>query len=97
MDLNWTGANSLGPIAVLIAVSATCAFIAGVVGYFTRGVSIEDIHFAAQFEAEQIAPRLFADWYAHNASYDVGFVGGVVLAFWILRQRRLRSAVNSDA
>jgi len=41
--------------------------------------------------------RWMAAYYAHLASYDVGFVGGIVLSVLALVTRRRRSVLTTSA
>ncbi len=78
----------LRPIAVLLVVMGAIALGAGITGYTlsSRGV----IHTPQGLETA-IAPerhaRWMGVWWAHNASYDAGFVGGLVLVALTLRRR----------
>jgi hypothetical protein len=65
------------PIAILMAVNAVCAFIAGIAGWIaaSRGVSAEVVSF---LPLEKRVPFI-AVWYAHQSSYAVGFIGGVIV------------------
>jgi len=81
----WPGLRAsdlFSMIRSLLIVMAACAFIAGIAGYFFGVVP--------QFVETLLAPerhrRFLADWWAHNASYASGFVGGIVL--WILAYRK---------
>ena len=74
-------------IGKLLVVMAACAVVAGVAGYFF-GVMPE---FLDKLLAPERHRQFLADWWAHNASYASGFVGGIVL--WIAAyQKRLRVA-----
>jgi hypothetical protein len=65
------------PIAILMAVNAVCALIAGTAGWIavSRGGSAGIAHF---LPPETQAPFI-ADWYAHQSSYSVGFIGGLIV------------------
>ena len=71
-------ARDLAPwILRLMLVMACCAILAGIFGY-RRGTVPEDVQRLLPPERH----RLFvADWWAHNASYASGFLGGLFL--WI--------------
>lgn len=84
-----TARQLVRPISWLLIAMATLAFAAGLVGYIlaARGtVRIPD------FLADAIPPghhvRFMADWWAHSASYLVGFVGGVVLIMCSWQRRK---------
>lgn len=73
----------------LLCVMAACAVLAGTLGYFVGRLPDE-------FRGK-ISPgnerRFLADWWAHNASYASGIVGGIVLCIVAYRRRvRLSSA-----
>jgi len=48
---------------------------------------------AAQLPAET-QPRFMADWWAHNASYGIGILGGIALAALTYRRRVAQSDVT---
>lgn len=70
-------------IAVLLMIVAACAAISGVVGYFWGGIP--------EYVAALLPPiqhrRFVADWWAHNASYASGIVGGIVLCAMVYKKR----------
>lgn len=81
------------PIAILLAVMAVCACIAGFVGYHSTG----GLYFSyglglAIPEAKQSA--FLADLYAHNASYLIGFFGGLFVANRVWSSRRKLEAAQ---
>jgi hypothetical protein len=85
------------PILVLLVVMAVCALAAGVLGWqlTTHGaIRLE------QFVRLPIPPEkhaaFLADGFAHNASYAVGFLGGLVLLAWAL-VKRFRAARSASA
>ena len=63
------------PIALLLLVMACCALAAGVIG-FKWGRAPEEMVGLLSPAAER---RFLAVWWAHNASYASGFVGGISL------------------
>jgi mutator protein MutT len=84
----------LRPVAILLGVMAACAFVAGVLGFVLASSGrIELIGLIAHRVPREKHVWFLADFWAHNASYLSGFVGGVVLALhvWWSRtpQRRL--------
>jgi len=86
----------LRPIGVLLLVMGATAFAAGLLGYQIAERGVEPTWLATmQSEFPAVAapgrwPRFVADLFAHNASYNVGFGGGVVVIVGaILRRRRL--------
>jgi len=81
-----TVSDLLPMIRTLLIVMAVCAFVAGVVGYFW-GVMPSSM--ATLLPPERYR-RFLVDWWAHNASYASGFIGGIVL--WITAYRKRLSA-----
>ena len=77
------------PVLVLLAVIASAALVAGIVGYvLARTGAI----FLLQPLADQVpADRhalFLADGAAHNVAYAAGFIGGIVLTIRTWRRRR---------
>jgi len=70
-------------IGTLLIVMAICASVSGVAGYY-RGVVPPQLRELIPAELER---RFLADWWAHNASYGSGFLGGMVLWVVALRKR----------
>lgn len=67
------------PLAVLFLAMAISALTYGVWGWRH---AIADAHLRAsvgEFVSTDRAPAFVADWFAHSASYTVGFVGGAAL------------------
>ncbi|MHB0937026.1 MAG: hypothetical protein ACYDCO_27875 [Armatimonadota bacterium] len=66
------------PIGILLLVMGVSAMTAGLAGYFLSPYAPD---------------RFNADYYAHNASYLAGEIGGLALCLWLLFTRwRLRGA-----
>ncbi|MCR9246220.1 MAG: hypothetical protein NXI31_14410 [bacterium] len=89
-----TARTLVRPIAILLAVMAVAALLAGAVGYFA---ATQGWVFLVGWAADNV-PRdrhdvFIADLWAHSASYLAGFVGGIVLMFrvWRARQRAVRT------
>ena len=85
-----TASDVLPMIRTLLIIMGVSAFVAGITGYF--------IGTMPPSMAEVLPPerhrRFLADWWAHNASYASGFVGGIVL--WAVAYRkRLRRAKSA--
>lgn len=90
-----TARELVRPIAVLLAVMAGSALVAGVFGYLVTeslgGVLVEPMRSRIPRSRHAL---FFADAWAHGASYAVGFVGGIVVCF-IAWRRRLRLAARA--
>jgi hypothetical protein len=77
------------PLAILMAVSAICALVSGIIGMVLAKVGVvqllEPMVIAVPPE-KHVA--FLTDLWAHNASYIVGFVGGglVMLHTWMKRR-----------
>jgi hypothetical protein len=77
-------------IRVLLIVMAFCAILAGLAGYFWGRLP----EYMAEILPAERHRRFVADWWAHNASYDSGFIGGVVV--WVLAYRKRRAYVQRE-
>lgn len=77
------------PIVVLLIVMACGALLAGIVGHqlAESGTIRLPERIGALIPASKHAAFL-ADFWAHNASYAVGSIGGLTLCGWVLLQRR---------
>jgi hypothetical protein len=88
------------PIAILLAVMATCALIAGLIG--NSAASSGRVRLVGSMRERVPVDRHVAfltDLWAHNAAYIVGFVGGFVLCGYAVRLRRrirIRSRDGSE-
>jgi hypothetical protein len=81
------------PIACLLAVMAVCAVIAGVLGWMlARAGAVYLLDPIAQAVPREKHAAYLADLWAHNASYGIGFVGGLVLSAWVWWSRGRRAA-----
>jgi hypothetical protein len=78
-------AELLPMIQVLLIVMASCAFVAGLAGYFWGRMP----PYMADILPVERRSRFAADWSAHSASYASGFIGGLVV--WILAYRKRRT------
>jgi hypothetical protein len=78
----------LTPIAKLLLVMATCALIFGIVGFV---LATHQIIYPPVWVSSRLSPsrysRFMADWWAHNASYASGFIGGIALSTMTYRKR----------
>jgi hypothetical protein len=82
----------VGPVAKLLGLMAACAVVSGVVGFV---LTQRQVIFPPELVRYELAPflhaRFMADWWAHNTSYGVGLVGGVLLCGLQYRKRCARS------
>lgn len=88
----------LPSILILLGVMAAFAAVAGIAGYqlSSQGKVMIPIE-VANAVPQTMHHRWMAAWYAHNASYDVGFVGGIVLSALAILTRRRRRTLASFA
>lgn len=76
------------PVATLLAVMAVSAGAMGVVGYVLAEAGT--VYLLEQMASEvprEKHSRFLADLWAHNASYAVGFIGGLVALVRVWRSR----------
>lgn len=87
----------LGPIAKLMLVSGCVAFAAGVVGYLSATMGWV---WMVEPWASKIPPEkhiwFLVDLWAHNASYAVGFVGGIALMRSVWRGRAIETRLTES-
>lgn len=84
----WTARKLIKPIATLLGVMGTGAFLAGLTAFIlaSKGsIQLAGV-FASVLPPEKHVPFL-VDMWAHTASYLMGFVGGIVLIVRIWRKR----------
>lgn len=78
----------LRPILKLLLVMGSAAVLAGLTGYL---VADQGIVAPPSWVSSILPPtkhaRFMADWWAHNASYFVGFFGAVLLCVLTIRKR----------
>jgi len=83
----------LRPIAVLMAVSACGAILAGLAGWW---LAIQKLVFLVGPIADAVPPEkhvaFLIDGFAHTASSGFGFVGGLVLMAYIFHSRQKEAA-----
>jgi len=88
-DAHWL----LKPIAVLMAVAACGAILAGFAGWW---LASRKIVFLVGPIADAVPPErhvpFLIDGFAHSGSYGFGFVGGLVLMAYIFRSRQKDAA-----
>ena len=81
----------LKPIGILLLVMAACAAVSGLTGFvLTRRGALAPPAWIASRLAPSAYAAFMADWWAHNASYAVGFFGGIVLCTVQFRRRAER-------
>jgi hypothetical protein len=89
-------ATLLIPIGKLLLVMAACAAISGVTGFFlARRSLITPPELVMNSLPLSVGPRFMADWWAHGASYAVGFFGGIFLCA-TQHQRRKRLECSAE-
>ncbi|HYX53409.1 MAG TPA: hypothetical protein VE783_08145 [Candidatus Limnocylindrales bacterium] len=82
-------AELVRPIMKLLVAMACAAFAAGCLGYaLSRSGAIAPPEPIASVLPQSRHARFMADWWAHKASYFVGFFGGMVLCVITFRKRR---------
>jgi len=84
----WPVGRLVRPVGVLLAVMAAAAACAGGVGYWgaVQGATAPPAWIAERIPAEKHA-AFVGDWWAHDASYAAGILGGLVLAVRVWRRR----------
>lgn len=88
----------LPSVLILLGVMAAFATLAGIAGYqlSSQGKAMIPIE-VADAVPQAMHHRWMAAHYAHLASYDVGFVGGIVLSVLAILARRRRRTLASFA
>ncbi len=90
-------AELVRPISRLLLAMAVAALAAGCLGYvLSRSGAISPPRWIASVLPQNRHARFMADWWAHNASYFVGFFGGVALCVITFR-RRTRQMLAAEA
>jgi small-conductance mechanosensitive channel len=81
-------ADLIRPISKLLSIMGLLAVFAGVLGYvLARSGAIAPPGWAAAALSPARHARFMADWWAHSASYFVGFFGGIALCIVTFRKR----------
>ena len=76
------------PMAILFAISALLALLAGLVGYVAASMGwVWLVGKMAEDVPQEKHVAFLVDLWAHSASYFAGFVGGIILMVWIWRSR----------
>lgn len=81
---------------MLLGLMAACAALSGWIGY--RLAASESVGLPPSLAQRIPSDRhamFIADLFAHNASYGIGFVGGLVLAVMIWKSRRRASEAGA--
>lgn len=77
------------PLFVLMGIAGILALCAGLVGYFAATRDWVALYGPLAVRVpQQLHARFIADLFAHNMSYAVGGIGGIVLIVLIWRSRR---------
>jgi len=82
------------PLLNLLAVMALSAVIAGIVGFgLASSGKIGLPPGMGRYIAQDRQSLFLADAFAHEASYGVGFLGGLILAgrTWVMRSRKVKT------
>lgn len=84
-----TASDLIRPIIGLLIVMGILSLVAGIAGYkmAESGMLRLPEPLASRLPATKHVP-FFADWWAHQTAYGVGFIGGSVLCIWVLIRRR---------
>ena len=76
------------PVVILMFVVGVCALVAGITGYtLANAGTIKVPSWIADAIPAERHSRFLADAWAHNTSYAVGFVGGIVLCILTAAKR----------
>jgi hypothetical protein len=90
-----TAVQLFGPIGKLLCVMAGCAAMSGLTGFFlARAGLIAPPESVTSRLIPAAHARFMADWWAHSASYAVGFIGGIILC---VTQYRRRAAITTGS
>jgi hypothetical protein len=88
----------IAPLVRLLIVTATCAVLAGLLGYaLARSRVIFLVGPLAGAVPTDRHDLFLADLWAHSASYLIGALGGIVLMIQVWRSRRLSVAIGDRA
>lgn len=82
------------PIAALLAVTGACSMGAMLLGFAGQAIGfIAPTTWVRDHISEGSRTAFMAVWWAHNASYAVGALGGIVLITWVWKERQVRDAL----
>lgn len=79
-----TALSLMKPLAIQMSVAGVCALVAGIVGYVLASTGA--VFLVGRMATAVPADRhvvFLTDAFAHNASYFVGFFGGLVVIAWV--------------
>jgi hypothetical protein len=83
-----TASALVRPIGKLLLTMAACAGLSGILGFV---LAENNIVFPPEWVVASLPAtahsRFMADWWAHNASYLSGFLGGIVVCVIVFRKR----------
>ncbi len=83
------------PIAKLLCVMGFLAAVSGLTGYMLAFRKAPPEWIIGSLPPDRYA-RFMADWWAHSASYAVGFFGGIALCVVTIRKRLSQRAVSAE-
>lgn len=87
-----TAKDLVRPVAILLAIMAACALVAGVLGWaLGRSGAVVLLGDLARDVPQARHARFLGAWWAHIASYGVGAIGGLVLAIRLWLGRRAQA------
>lgn len=87
--------NLIQPILVLLVVMGFCAALAGTLGWVLTDTGIVRLDIGLPKGLPRDKTTAFtANWWAHNMSYLVGFVGGIVVIGHVWRSRGAASSTG---
>ncbi|MGA8871584.1 MAG: hypothetical protein WB460_10630 [Candidatus Acidiferrales bacterium] len=93
-----SAATLLSPIVKLLLVMAASSMLFGLTGFLlARAGMIAPPKWVASSLAPSADARFMADWWAHSASYAVGFFGGIVICVAQYRSRTIKQTRPESA
>jgi hypothetical protein len=85
------------PLAKTLAITGAFALLAGLAGGFAASQRwVWLLEPLASSIPQEKHTAFMAVWWAHNASYDVGAIAGVVLCIWLYRRRKTPDPVAAS-